>query len=316
MKILKIIFINFLFLIAIFLIAEIISFIIGYKMQYNFILNKQGTFDYMFSRYYANVTREYYDVPNEKMRKIAGKNFKKNPIILFGCSVTYGNLLKDNENFSGVLSKITKRPVYNMAGDGWTLTHMLKNLQSNPTIENINPDYIIYTFITDQKRRLYFYQGWPHDTGLYLRYKIDRKNNLVEVKEKYPFYWRSAFVKTMQIYIQQMNINNTEKTTKLMLKILDESVKIMKQRYPHAKLIMLLYSDIDCEQGERDILQTNTYLSDYELKTIKEMGFEVVNIEEEMGFPTCTFSYKIDNHHPSAKFWNEFTPKLVKKFNM
>lgn len=316
MKILKIVFINILFLIGILIIAEIASFAMGYKMQYAFIMNKKTTLDYMVSRYFVDAAREYYDVPNKKMRPIAGENFKKNPIVLFGCSVTYGNLLKDNENFSGVLSKITKRPVYNMAGDGWTFAHMLKNLQSNPTIENINPDYIIYTYIIDQKRRLFFYQGWPHDTGLYLRYKIDRHNKLVEVKEDYPLYWRSAFVKTMQIFIQQVNVLNTEKTSKLMLRILDESVKIMKQRYPHAKLIMLLYDDPDCERGAREIYDNNYYLSQDELNAIKNMGFEIVNIEEEMGFPTCTADYKVDNHHPSAKFWNEFTPKLVKKLNM
>lgn len=101
-----------------------------------------------------------------------------------------------------------------------------------------------------------------------------------------------------------------------MLRILDESVKIMKQRYPHAKLIMLLYSDTDCEVGERNILTNDNYLSDTELTAIKNIGFEIVNTEELMGFPTCTFYYKIDNHHPSEKFWKEFTPKLVKKFNM
>ena len=79
---------------------------------------------------------------------------------------------------------------------------------------------------------------------------------------------------------------------------------------------MLLYDDPDCERGAREIYDNNYYLSQDELKAIKNMGFEIVNIEEEMGFPTCTFEYKVDNHHPSAKFWNEFTPKLVKKFNM
>lgn len=316
MKILKIISINLLLVFIILLIGEICCLVSGYKFQQQFIKDKYETIKYLFSRYTTDLCTEYYDVPNNKMRPIEGKFFKKNPIILFGCSVTYGNKLADNENFSGTLSKLTKRPVYNMAGDGWTFAHMLKNLKTNKTIENINPDYIIYTFITDQKRRLFFFQGWPHDTGLYLRYEFDKNHNLVEIIPHNNIFWRSYLVKTIQYKIQENKIANEQKTDELMLKILSESTKIMKNRYPNAKLIMLLYSDADCKKGERDIYPNNQFLTDYEEKAIKDIGFKIVNIEEEMGFPPCTSEYKVDNHHPSAKFWNEFTPKLVRKFNM
>lgn len=316
MKLHKILIVNILLFIIIFLFGEICCLCSGYKFHKRFIQGKSETVEYILSRYTTDVNLEYYNVPNEKMRPVAGKNFKKNPIVLFGCSVTYGNRLKDDENFSGILSKLTKRPVYNMAGDGWTFSHMLKNLQSNPVLENINPDYIIYTFITDQKRRLYFYQGWPHDTGLYLRYKLDKDNNIVEIKPKYQFFWRSMLVKTIQYKIEENKIKNIEKSDALMLGILKESVKIIKNRYPKAKLIMLLYSYNDCKKGERNIYSNSEFLSEYQENEIKKMGFEIVNVEQEMGFPPCTPEYKVDNHHPSKKFWSEFTPILIKKFKL
>lgn len=75
MKILKISLINILFLIIIFSFAEVIAFVMGYNMQYHFILNRKTTLQYILSRYVTDVNREYYDVPNEKMRPVAGKNF-------------------------------------------------------------------------------------------------------------------------------------------------------------------------------------------------------------------------------------------------
>ena len=316
MKIFKIIAINLILLLFVLLIGETACFINAFSFQHQYIPKTTETIKYLFSRYSTDVCTEYYDVPNEKMRPTEGKNFKKNPIILFGCSVTYGNKLSDGENFSGTLSKMTKRPVYNMAGDGWTFSHMLKNLQANPVLENLNPDYVIYTFIKDQKRRLYFYQGWPHDTGLYLRYKLDKNNNLVEVIPHNNIFWRSYLVKSIQYQIQINKNENETATDTLMLRILGESTQIMKKRYPNAKFIMLLYSDSDCQKGERDIFSDKEFLSEYEENEIKKLGYEIVNIEQEMGFPPCTPEYKVDDHHPSAKFWNEFTPKLVKKFKM
>ncbi len=316
MKLLKIITINLLSLAIVLFVLEIYCLVNAYNFQKEYIPKKSDTIRYLLSRYTTDVNLEYYSVPNEKMRPIAGENLKKNPIILFGCSVTYGNKLQDDENFSGILSKLTKRPVYNMAGDGWTFSHMLKNLQTNPVLENINPEYIIYTFITDQKRRLYFYQGWPHDTGLYLRYKLAKDNNIVEIKPKYQFFWRLYLFKTIQYKIQEYRDKNIENSNSLMFGILKESVKIIKNRYPKTKLIMLLYSDSDCKKDERDILQNSDFLSEYEENEIKKLGFEIVNIEQEMGFPPCTTEYKVDDHHPSKKFWIEFTPKLIKKFNM
>lgn len=312
----KIIIYNLLGLFIVFICLEIIAFSIATKIESTFIGNE--AFKHVLTRYIVKPTYIYYDVPSPNARPIADNNFKKKPILLFGCSVTYGNKLSDEENFSGQLSKITKRPVYNLAYDGWTISHMLRQLEKNENIKNLNPEYIIYTYISDQRRRLFFYQGWVNDTELYLRYTYNKNNELIANEKNYPFYYRLQIVKNIQHLIERNKINNEEYASNFMLDIFKRSSKIMKERYPNAKLIMLIYHDYDCEYGDNiEISNTNAYFSDKEYKKLTEMGFDLINMEEFANKVYCTPEYRLDDkHHPSENMWKDFIPLLVKKYKM
>ena len=50
-----------------------------------------------------------YEDAKSNLHPVIGREYTKKRIILFGCSVTYGNLLNENKNFSGVLSKNYKK---------------------------------------------------------------------------------------------------------------------------------------------------------------------------------------------------------------
>ncbi len=317
-KIIKIVLINIISIFVLLLTAELVCFVFAVKFQWQFIQNFAIT--HMLRTYTTPPFYVYFDVPGEHQIPIAGKNYKKAPILLFGYSVIYGTELSDEENLSGQLSKLTKRPVYNLGGEGWTFAHMLKQLEVNENIKELEPDYIIYTYINDQRRRLHFIQGWPHETGLYLRYYYDKNGNLVSADKKHcPFWYRFLIVKYYQYHLQDKLTKNREYTSKLMFDILGKSVEIIKQRYPKAKLIMLMYTDDECSvENKRDIVPDSDYFSDEEYEKLKELGFETVNIEAETGGgkALCTPEYKVDNHHPSAKMWAEFLPVLVKKFKM
>ena len=131
-----------------------------------------------------------YENTKENLHPVIGKEYDAKRIVLFGCSVTYGNLLKEDKNFSGILSKITKRPVYNMAYDGWGPSHILKLLKEHRSlIFGEEPEYIIYTYINDHKRRIISYQGWPYSSQLYKIYNYNKNNQLTEIKRKYPLYF-------------------------------------------------------------------------------------------------------------------------------
>ncbi len=315
----KLILYNIIAFIFVFIISEIICYIMAVNFQSQF-MSKLEAIKFVLKSYIVKEEYRFYDVPSEEQRPISGKDYKKKPILLFGCSVTYGNKLSDDENFSGVLSRITKRPVYNLAQDGWTISHMYRHLQINKAIEKLDPEYIIYTFIHDQKRRLYFYQGWPHDTGLYLHYTYDKTGNLQANKRVYPFFYRLLTVKYIQYGIEKIKNSNKKATSKLMFDLFSRSVNIIKDRYPHAKLIMLLYWDNDCNEDDlKHIHNLNTWFTEEEYKKLTNPrggGFEIINMEETANKPYCTSDYKIDNHHPSNKMWEEFVPILVKKYKM
>lgn len=56
---------------------------------------------------------------------VKDNSYVKRPIVLFGCSYTYGVLLNDDETFSAKLQNYTKRVVYNKAMSCFSLQNML-----------------------------------------------------------------------------------------------------------------------------------------------------------------------------------------------
>ena len=112
-------------------------------------------------------------------RKPCGLEYKKQPILLYGCSFTYGDGLKDNENFSYILSKTTKRPVYNFGLSGKGMQHSLHIMQNHPKISP-EPQYIIYTFLQRQIRRLYMECVF---IGPFNFYSYEYKNGVFVPKE-------------------------------------------------------------------------------------------------------------------------------------
>ena len=283
---------------------------------------------FVLKNYYSKpIDYKFYDVPiNSLYRSIKGENYTKKPVILFGCSIAYGYNLDSNQNFSSILSRETKRPVYNAAVTGYGPAHMLKLLKENRMLFNLkDPEYIIYTFIKDHKNRLFYYQGWKYDAHLYFRYVLDSNGELVPVERKYPFYWRFQIVRQIQYMIEKMNYSNEKVVDKLLFKIFEESVSVMKKRYPNAKLIMLLYDQKICRDNiEQPIFKTENILTKLEQEKLTELGFEIYNMEEIFGKSFCAVDYhsyhpnteEIDPYHPSTKMWEEFVPKLVEKLNM
>ena len=214
-----------------------------------------------------------------------------------------------------------------MAFDGWGPAHMLKQLNENKSLLFLDdPEYIIYTFIKDHKRRLFFYQGWGFDSQLYWRYVINKDDDcLYPVKRKYPLYYRFYIVKMIQHTIENIKLRNEKLIDKYLLRIFEESVFIIKNRWPKAKLVMLVYNDELCENSkDAELYKTENALTMYEQEKIKEMGFEIINIEELAGKSFCGAEYHarcpiygdLDKNHPSSKMWEEFVPKLVEKLNM
>lgn len=134
-RILKIIFINVILLLLILITSEWICFlIIKHKYEPRLKITKamnKATGRHSLEELKYNYKLNSFNYENEKiaMRNPEGLNYKKLPIILFGCSFTYGDGLNNNQTFSYKLSHLAKRPVYNRAECGWGVQHMLSNLE-------------------------------------------------------------------------------------------------------------------------------------------------------------------------------------------
>lgn len=329
----KILFVNLIVIICLVLFLELFFMFMAASYRLNSLKDESLLKRFKQDNVVKYILNSYFKHPHsvylhgcENLRPIAGKEYTSAPIVLFGCSITYGDLLNDDNNFSAILSRVSKRPVYNMAFDGWCPAHMLKLLKENKELLFLkNPEYIIYTYIKDQKRRLHFYQGWRYSSQLYKLFDIDKDGNLIDYGVKYPFYWRFMTTKHIQYAIERFNYLNEEKSDKILFKVFEDSVSIIKSRYPNAKLIMLLYDVKMCSNDENvDIFKTEDVLTKKEQEKFKEMGFEIYNMEELVGKSLCGEEYHarcpmygdVDHHHPSSKMWEEFVPKLVEKLSM
>ena len=90
----------------------------------------------------------YY--PLNKFKKFErNENNTKLPILLLGCSYTYGELLEEDKDFSEKLGTQSGRHIYNMGMSGQGpmagLT-LLEIEEKNKTIDK-EPEYIIYTYM-------------------------------------------------------------------------------------------------------------------------------------------------------------------------
>ena len=320
----KIILINIICIIFALIITEFAFFMLAVNTQKKFAKENNEKYEtsiekFLFSRY--SVISEYSFFQKEKTRPVTGEKYQKRPVIIFGCSHAYGIDLNEEQTISYKLANLTKRPVYNKSFMGWGIQHMLYWLQYNPEIfkEVKNPEYIIYIYCPGHIERLYKYQGWPHDSGKYLRYKLDKNNNLKLINVyDYPLYWRLFSVKYIQYYLQNIQSQKTQENLKLFKAILKEISNIIKIKYPKTRMIILLYpGDNTCYSRNNYPYDNDYYFDKATMQEIKDMGFEIINLDTFLGgHQSCEPKYKCAINHPSEAFWNEIVPKLARKLDM
>lgn len=264
----------------------------------------------------ANIDPKKYFLDENSLkedRKLTGAEYSRRPIVLLGCSYTFGHGLSKEENFSGVLSKYTHRPVYNYARDGAGPLEEYNFLYTdfNSPIWNKSsdkPEFIIYTYMFNQVWRLL--QGIENINQTDLPHK-----HIGESQVSYIFYKQ---------YLYGKNYVNIDNSLNFMKIIFTEMNKHFKKISPDSKFILLLYQD-KISSGpsslqykiEKMTLEKSTW------KDLEKEGISVISTEDLVGekflSPDYMLKYdydKICSFHPSAKVWKVLVPKLVKKFNM
>lgn len=268
----------------------------GNNYKYTFInyLKKEMSF------YKKIFSFEYYDKNQFRKPELTGST---HTIILIGCSFTYGKALRDDETFSYKLSKYTGYNVYNFGIDGASPREMLyiaQKMQAN----KINADYVIYTFITDQKPRLYsrvyryaspaFVLG---NDGKTLKYS--RLNSLLENISRFNYYIRRYFA-----YKKHKN-----ESFKLFCSYMLEINREIKRKISDkTQFIILVYND-----DAYDFTENSVYV-----KRLKAAGINIIKLPDIINTNLNSVEYQVapNDFHPNAKAWDIVVPVLVEQLKL
>ena len=249
-------------------------------------------------------------------KKPVGLKFDKRPIVLFGCSYTYGENLKDNEVFSYKLSEYTKRPVYNYAFSAFGIQHMMYILGLKDFKKHIKnePAYVIYTFIPDHVRRLYLKAYGERNFGPYLRYYLAKNGELKEYPRYYAplsYSYIGKKILTNSSDLRTCDVQNGNDDNFDFMKKHFEQAKVQLEKiYPNTKFVILIYED-------NNWYQNSWYLVTDRWEELEKEGFIVIKTSNLVGrrfYKPEDLTY--DSVHPSAKAWDLVVPKLVKRLGL
>lgn len=251
-------------------------------------------------------------------------NFNKSPVILYGCSFTACVQLSDDECISGILTKLTGRPVYNRGLAGYGIQHSLYHIENNLkdlllkyNIQLLNsihynnfpksePHYVIYTFIEDHVTRLYkpcdFFDKWL------MFYKFSSKNNkFIPVNDFDMLFWHSYILRTlwMKKYhnCTDESVINTTERSKLLSAMFLQMKKGLESKINDVQFSIFVFN------GDRHIRQIEKELIANGIKVVYLSELSDIDFEDE--------KYRLeDDYHPNGLAWEKITPLLIKELNL
>lgn len=314
-KVINLILVNLLLIFIVLFSCEIICFFKYYHFAKTAIItNKQflsqdtnkpspNVKDIFISKYIKTIFLQPSD-----FRKPIGLEYNKNnkvssPIIISGCSFTYGYGLKSTESFQFFLSEQTKRPVYNLGVIGGGLREALyilltPNIRSKLLKDDNHIKYFIYTYIPSHKKRLYanYRMHVPNfkydDSFSSLTYYQDYLNN------------KTCFIPELMHLYANYFIDNDKafKLIKLYFKKINSIINKNFNNYNEkTKLVIFIYGDED----------------NFNWDELKKDGIIIIKLKDISDINFQTEEYTIsDNIHPNAKAWEVIVPALVKELKL
>ncbi len=259
-----------------------------------------------------NIDLDYYPNPKEGWgRATEGLNYKKPPIVVFGCSFVYGYLLDKNQTITYKLAHKAKRPVYSRAFQGWSIQHMLYQVRQDKFYKHVpEPEYAVYIMMFDHFRRIYsinFLSGHLLNEERNLRYKL-KDGKLIQITDSNPifnFIKRSYAVnKLHQAYINNIVLKpaNYDNYSKFALEHFIESKQEMQKHWKNTKYVVLYYNSF--------------YNQEKFTKELEKNGFEVIYLPELVQADLDEEQYKIPDGHPNEKAWDIISDALIKKLKL
>lgn len=282
------------------ILLVILILILFCSITFNRFTTKQSSMD--FSEFLSK-----YSENENVFRKPSGLNYKGKPIILYGCSFTYGEKLNNNETFSYQLANYVKRPVYNFGIKGHCIQHALFMVRKDEHYKNFTePEYVIYTYIPAHLNRLLNTNYWGNTS--YLQYKV-KNNHLVQINSIFKFWHPTIFYNTTKevIYNKWLDKNKTKRYN-LMKLYFNELRDAFHKHYPNTKFVILLY--------DYEFIDMNIMWNDLE-----KDGFIIYKVSDIANINPNDKEYKnpveIDRwEHPNKKAWGKIIPELSKKLGL
>lgn len=277
--------------------------------------------------YIKSILNLYKPVPTSQEYLIGtklygGSRFEQNleydkskpPIITIGCSFIYGDEIEQKDTFAYKLQKLSGRKVYNYGTPGHGPQHVLYKIQYSPFFKqkDLNPQYVIYIFITDHLRRMYTdYADYTNMTK-YLKY-TKRGNHLLLIdnplKIKLIDYIKiTALGRIYNNFIWKCSTDNAH--FNLLKLYLTESKKSLNKKYKETKFVIIVYNSNKNSESVGIIpFHTDRW------KEFEDLGFIVINWDNEKYDFLNHYDY-ITGIHPSGKVWDRLTPEIIERLNI
>lgn len=301
MKLIKILFINFIILIFLLVILDFILF----EKEKRDYLYMSGHSDGIFkpediTHYVQNVPESAVYIDENRSILLNNNNFKS--IMLIGCSYTYGTGLNENQTFAYYLAKETGRNVYNLGIPGGSPYNALYLIQQQDfTNKYKNVDYIIYTYIGDHINRLnqYLKCEISHPYCNLRLVRREGEDGYVKASEWYRYPSKFFLFRMLLKYITDFKNQNIfyDKNTTEFSNIINEINKKLKNYYPNSKFIFLVYYPGDKQKWMLDKFDKDILIVSMDEITDKNLSDTIYTHDQDP--------------HPSEKAWQEIVPKFV-----
>lgn len=301
MKLFKILFFNIVFIFILLFILDITIAHLHWgltKQNLNYYYNavfKTVSVDKYLKLMLDKVPVEYSFTP--EFRPDVNINSSKKPIILTGCSFTYGDGLSENETLSAKLGRKTGRPIYNRAGKGWGLSHFLFLTEFDYFYKkHSEPEYLFYIFIENHLNRINKFKIEPLYVDFQPRYKLS--NSKLFLMEP------TIFDRLVLVENYQNNHHHYDPT--ILYFYFKKANENIKKYWKNTQLVILKYPTSD------DYKTCNHEI----WNIIKKEGILVLDVDKLTDVDLRDDKYKVDGWHPTAEAWDNVLPSLIKELKL
>ena len=239
----------------------------------------------------------------------------KKSIFTLGCSFTFGNNIEADETISYKLQKLTKRKVYNKGQSTWGPQFVLRDIQQDEYFNGrkiVEPEYFIYTFISDHIRRIYCDYFFMGSKVIYNLYSIKDNKLVLNPQKVRPINYFQVTTIAKEINWLTFNMtSDNDKFDRLKLYLLTMKDELNK-RFPDSKFVVVVYnSEADTEHNNIKPFKTDRW------SELEQDGIIVIRFDTpEYNFLTEKEYLASDGQHPSAKAWDRLVPVIAQKLNL